>query len=171
MSREREKYFDGGPEREISYYEVLGVLQDASVDEIKSAYRRLALKYHPDHNPDDTEAKKKFRIATEAYKILSDSNKRQIYDSKGGANTPLSDTNTGASDDQSWYKNLSPEVQEILRQGNDMIAEQLRKMGLKPGPSSEKLRRWKKEKEESDKKHQEAMRKLREEIDRLDSKK
>lgn len=65
------------------YYEVLGIEKGASADEIKKAYRKLAVKYHPDKNPGDTEAENKFKEATEAYEILSDSNKRAQYDRFG----------------------------------------------------------------------------------------
>ncbi len=65
------------------YYEVLGVGKKASEDEIKRAYRRLAIKYHPDKNPGDTEAEKKFKECTEAYEVLSDSQKRSRYDQFG----------------------------------------------------------------------------------------
>ncbi|MFN2443507.1 MAG: DnaJ domain-containing protein, partial [Thermoanaerobaculia bacterium] len=58
------------------YYEVLGVSRDASVDEIKKAYRRLALKHHPDKNPGDKQAEESFKEAAEAYAILSDTDKR-----------------------------------------------------------------------------------------------
>ncbi|MCD6531821.1 J domain-containing protein, partial [bacterium] len=64
-------------------YEVLGVSRDATLDEIKSAYRRLAMKYHPDRNPDDPEAEEKFKQIAEAYEILSDPKKREMYD-RGG---------------------------------------------------------------------------------------
>lgn len=65
------------------YYEILGISKDATDDEIKKAYRKLALKYHPDRNPDDTEAEERFKEANEAYEVLSDSNKRSIYDRYG----------------------------------------------------------------------------------------
>lgn len=65
------------------YYEVLGVSKTAQLDEIKRAYRQLAIKYHPDRNPDNKEAEDKFKEATEAYEILSDSQKRQAYDRFG----------------------------------------------------------------------------------------
>ena len=64
-------------------YEVLGVPRDATLDEIKSAYRRLAMKYHPDRNPNDPEAEEKFKQIAEAYEILSDPKKREMYD-RGG---------------------------------------------------------------------------------------
>ncbi len=68
------------------YYEVLGVTRTASVDEIKAAYRKCALKWHPDRHPEDkAEAEVKFRESTEAYSVLSDSQRRQIYDTYGHA--------------------------------------------------------------------------------------
>jgi molecular chaperone DnaJ len=68
------------------YYEILGIARDASGDQIKSAYRKLALKYHPDRSPENKhEAEEKFRQATEAYSVLSDPQKRQIYDRYGHA--------------------------------------------------------------------------------------
>ena len=65
------------------YYEVLGVARTASADEIKSAYRKLAMKYHPDRNPGDESAKAKFQEASEAYEVLSNAEKRQRYDQYG----------------------------------------------------------------------------------------
>ena len=67
------------------YYEVLGVDRGADESAIKSAYRKLAKKYHPDVNPGDKEAEKKFKEATEAYGILSDPEKRRQYDQFGHA--------------------------------------------------------------------------------------
>jgi molecular chaperone DnaJ len=67
------------------YYEVLGVSKDASADEVKKAYRKLAIKYHPDKNQGDASAEEKFKEGTEAYEILSDSKKKQVYDQYGFA--------------------------------------------------------------------------------------
>ena len=67
------------------YYEVLGVDKNASADEIKKAYRKLAVKYHPDKNPGDKEAEEKFKEAAEAYSVLSDADKKAKYDQFGHA--------------------------------------------------------------------------------------
>jgi molecular chaperone DnaJ len=67
------------------YYEVLGVSRGASDDDIKKAYRRLAIQYHPDRNPGDRQAEEKFKEANEAYQVLSDSDKRSQYDRFGHA--------------------------------------------------------------------------------------
>ena len=67
------------------YYEVLGVDKSASADDIKKAYRKMAIKYHPDKNPGDKEAEEKFKEASEAYSVLSDADKKARYDQFGHA--------------------------------------------------------------------------------------
>ena len=80
-------------ENKRDYYEVLGVKKDAGADEIKKAYRKAAMKYHPDRNPGDKEAEAKFKEVGEAYEVLSDDSKRQRYDQFGFAGV---DPNYGA---------------------------------------------------------------------------
>ncbi len=67
------------------YYEILSVEKTASQDDIKRAYRRLAMKWHPDRNPDNAEAETEFKACTEAYEVLSDPERRQLYDRHGHA--------------------------------------------------------------------------------------
>src|ERR1044072_6674271 len=65
------------------YYQILGVKKDAKADEIKKSYRKLARKYHPDVNPNDKTAEAKFKEVSEAYDVLSDPEKRKLYDQFG----------------------------------------------------------------------------------------
>lgn len=67
------------------YYEILGVNRDATSEEIKKAYHKLAVKYHPDKNPDDKVSEEKFKEASNAYSVLSDPEKRRTYDTRGHA--------------------------------------------------------------------------------------
>ena len=67
------------------YYEILGVSRDASVEEIKGNYRQLALKHHPDKNPGDKQAEEQFKLISEAYQVLADTEKRELYDLYGHA--------------------------------------------------------------------------------------
>jgi molecular chaperone DnaJ len=71
-----------------NYYEVLGVSKDASEDELKKAYRKLAREYHPDANPNDPQSESKFKELGEAYAVLSDPQRRRNYDTYGSANGP-----------------------------------------------------------------------------------
>src|SRR6516225_1194542 len=67
------------------YYEILGVQRSASVDDIKKSYRKLAVQFHPDKNPGDKAAEEKFKELSEAYEVLADPQKRQMYDQFGHA--------------------------------------------------------------------------------------
>src|SRR5689334_14786682 len=67
------------------YYEILGINKDASDEDIKKAYRKLAMKHHPDRNPDHKDAEEKFKEAKEAYEVLSEPDKRRAYDAYGHA--------------------------------------------------------------------------------------
>src|SRR5947209_3401122 len=82
-TRRDERFATPMPDRD--YYEVLGVGRDASADEIKKAYRKLARKHHPDVNPGDKAAEARFKEAQQAYDILSDAEKRSLYDRFGSA--------------------------------------------------------------------------------------
>ncbi|MGH9569386.1 MAG: DnaJ domain-containing protein, partial [Candidatus Angelobacter sp.] len=77
------------------YYEILGVTRTASEQEIKSAYRKLAMQHHPDRNPGDAQAEEKFKECTEAYGVLIDAEKRQRYDQFGHAGVGSSAASDG----------------------------------------------------------------------------
>ncbi len=72
-------------EQKVDYYQILGITKSADYEEIKRAYRQLALRYHPDRNPGDKRAEEKFRIAAEAYEVLRDPQKRSLYNQFGHA--------------------------------------------------------------------------------------
>ncbi|MCM1321420.1 MAG: molecular chaperone DnaJ [Bacteroides sp.] len=90
------------------YYEVLGVQKNATTDEIKKGYRKLAVQYHPDRNPGNKEAEDKFKEATEAYEVLSDDKKRQIYDQYGFAGLE------GMGGGQTDYSNVFHDFEDIF---------------------------------------------------------
>ncbi len=85
------------------YYQALGVSRTAGADEIKKAYRKLALKYHPDRNPGDKTAEDKFKDINEAYQVLSDPTKRQRYDQLGDSYSQWQRTG-GTSDSFNWQE-------------------------------------------------------------------
>ena len=123
-------------------YEVLGINKNASVDEIKKAYRKLAMKYHPDKNPDDKTAEEKFKEATEAYSVLADPQKKKQYDQFGfsgvegmfsGRGSPFEEGFGGGFEDVfSGFEDIfssffgggfraSTKTRKSARRGNDLL--------------------------------------------------
>lgn len=92
------------------YYEILGLTKTATADEIKSAYRKLAMKFHPDRNPDDKDAEAKFKEATEAYEVLGDEGKRKRYDQFG---------HQGVRAGQDFHQNVN--INDIFSQFGDIF--------------------------------------------------
>jgi molecular chaperone DnaJ len=99
------------------FYEILGVDRGASADEIKKAYRKLAIKFHPDKNPDDPNAEEKFKEAAEAYSILSDEDKRRRYDQFGHAGVG------GASGGGGGYGGGGFSMDDIFSQFGDIFGD------------------------------------------------
>lgn len=98
------------------YYEVLGVVKGASQDEIKKAYRKVAMQYHPDRNPGDKSAEEKFKEAAEAYEILSDQDKRAQYDRFGHA---------GVSGNGRGFGGSNMNMDDIFSQFGDIFGEDI----------------------------------------------
>ena len=101
-------------ENKRDYYEVLGVSKDASADDIKKAYRKAAMKYHPDRNPGDKTAEEKFKEAGEAYEVLSDADKRARYDQYGFAGV---DPNFGAGSRRRRLRRRLRRIRRLRRFG------------------------------------------------------
>jgi molecular chaperone DnaJ len=89
------------------YYEVLGIEREATDQQVKSAYRKLALKYHPDRNPGNREAEERFKEAAEAYAILADREKRSLYDRLGHAGVSGAGSGAGAGFDPTIFADFS----------------------------------------------------------------
>src|SRR2546421_2275560 len=99
------------------YYEVLGIVKASSQEEIKKAYRKVAMQYHPDRNPGDKTAEEKFKEAAEAYEVLSDADKRAQYDRFGHAG--LSGNGRGG------YGSGNMNMEDIFSQFGDIFGEDL----------------------------------------------
>ena len=108
------------------YYEILNVSRDASQDEIKSAYRKLAKKYHPDLNPNDKEAEQKFKEINEAYEILSDPEKRKRYDMFGEAGA---NGQGGYSQDFGGFGDIFDDIFDIFTGGFGRTSQRSRDYG------------------------------------------
>eukprot|EP00118_Oscarella_pearsei_P026521 m.310039 g.310039 ORF g.310039 m.310039 type:complete len:183 (+) comp49221_c0_seq1:81-629(+) len=91
MAETTELSSDDAPQEGTSLYEILGIEKDATAEQIKKAYRKKALKYHPDKNPDDPSAAEKFKVVNRAHSILMDEKKRSIYDNYGFWGLQLAD--------------------------------------------------------------------------------
>ncbi|MGO8902917.1 MAG: molecular chaperone DnaJ [Isosphaeraceae bacterium] len=111
------------------FYEVLGVARDSDADDVKRAYRQMALKFHPDRNPGDKDAEKKFKEAAEAYEVLSDPEKRQRYDRYGHAGLDGAAVHDFRSTDD-----IMSAFSDIFGGGlfGDLFGE--RRRGPRPGP-------------------------------------
>ena len=100
------------------YYEVLGVAKNATADEIKKAYRKMAIKYHPDKNPGDKAAEEKFKEAAEAYDVLSDADKRAKYDQFGHSMGPQGFGGGGAG---GYYSSGGMSMEDIFAHFGDIF--------------------------------------------------
>jgi len=98
------------------YYEILGVNKTASADEIKKAYRKVAMQFHPDRNPGDKSAEEKFKEAAEAYEVLSDADKKAQYDRYGHA---------GVSSNGRGFSGGGMNMEDIFSQFGDVFGEDL----------------------------------------------
>ena len=107
-------------ENKRDYYEVLGVSKTATADEIKKAYRKLAIKYHPDKNPGDKAAEDKFKEAAEAYEVLSNDEKRQKYDQFGHSMGPQG-FGGGFGGGGSYYSGGGMSMEDIFAQFGDIF--------------------------------------------------
>ncbi|HLK98079.1 MAG TPA: DnaJ domain-containing protein, partial [Hymenobacter sp.] len=98
------------------YYEILGVDKNVSPEELKKAYRKMAIKYHPDKNPNDPTAEEKFKEAAEAYDVLNDPNKKARYDQFGHAGL-------GGAAGGGGYGPGGPSMEDIFSQFGDVFGD------------------------------------------------
>ncbi|MCZ8216162.1 MAG: DnaJ domain-containing protein, partial [Cyclobacteriaceae bacterium] len=96
------------------YYQLLGIKQNASSTEIRTAYKKLAMLYHPDRNPGNQEAEELFKLINEAYHVLADPQKRQIYDS--GISYPQHTYHSSAHDTSAYWRQYHRQRYEQWRQ-------------------------------------------------------
>ena len=108
-------------ENKRDYYEVLGVSKTATPDEIKKAYRKMAIKYHPDKNPGDKEAEEKFKEAAEAYDVLSNEEKRQKYDQFGHSMGPQGFPGGGFGGGYGGFSSGGFTMEDIFEQFGDIF--------------------------------------------------
>lgn len=117
------------PDNKKDYYRILGVARNATPEEIKKAYRKLALKYHPDRNPGDKEAEERFKEAAEAYEVLRDPEKRRLYDLYG--HEGVSSTGfTGFHDFSDIFRTFSDIFEDLFGFGGFATARETR---VQPG--------------------------------------
>lgn len=116
------------------YYEILGVSKSATADELKKAYRKLALKYHPDKNPGDKQAEEKFKEAAEAYDVLSDPDKRARYDQFGHAGMGGGPDGGAGGFGGGYYQHM--DINDIFSQFGDIFGD----MGFGSGARSHSRR-------------------------------
>ena len=116
-------------ENKRDYYEVLGVSKTATPEEIKKAYRKMAIKYHPDKNPGDKEAEEKFKEAAEAYDVLSNADKRQKYDQFGHSMGPQGFPGGGGFGGYGGFSGGGFTMEDIFEQFGDIFGGRFSNMG------------------------------------------
>lgn len=123
-----------------NYYDILGVARDASIDEIKKAYRRLARQYHPDLNPGNKAAEEKFKDLSEAYEVLGDTTKRSQYDEFGNFwKRPGFQGGSGSKGGRTWGRNSGTATADVdfgeYRNFNDFVDQLLNRRDPSPASS------------------------------------